>query len=148
MLRRTSFTKPAYERKPPSALVPVRATAPIVFKAVSQPKREYVRSRALLNACQHLACQHCSRIVPGGVCAAHSNWHQHGKGAHIKADDNRIAALCSVCHIDILDQGSKLSTAERQQMWWTAHQKTIRAILASGDWPLDVPVPDLRSFDD
>lgn len=112
----------------------------------ARPKRQYVRSRKLLDACREIPCQHCGRDTRGRVCAAHSNWSLHGKGAHIKADDNRVAALCDICHVPILDQGSKLSKQERIAMWFAAHCKTVRELVRRGLWPLDVPIPDLRAF--
>lgn len=110
---------------------------------VGIPKREYVRSAALLEACRLIPCQHCGRFEFGKVCAAHSNWSLHGKGGHIKADDNRVAALCDVCHVPILDQGSRLSRAERIEMWWMAHLKTVMLLQRMALWPADVLVPDL-----
>jgi hypothetical protein len=56
--------------------------------------------------------------------AAHSNQLRDGKGRGIKAHDYRIAALCFGCHAD-LDQGAKLSKAERVEMWEEAHRKSI-----------------------
>ena len=163
------FPKPSSVKKPPKPLrsrqrkeweaerasrprAPVQPltrrvnVARIEVEPKAQPKRQYIRSPELLANCQHVACQHCGRAEKGTVCAAHSNWHQHGKGAHIKADDNQIAALCDRCHIPILDQGSKLSKAERQAMWFAAHIKTVDALTRAGLWPLDVPIPDTRRF--
>lgn len=109
-------------------------------------KRSYVRSPKLLEACREIPCQHCGRFEYGKVCAAHSNWEVHGKGKGIKADDNRIAALCDECHVPILDQGSRLSRAERQHMWWWAHVKTIAALLMRDLWPDEVPLPDIENY--
>lgn len=110
-----------------------------------QPKREYVRSTELREAYRLIPCQHCNRSGPDdGVCCAHSNWGVHGKGGHIKADDSRGAALCSHCHVPILDQGSHLSRAERQAMWWQAHVRSVRLLTARGLWPKGVPVPDIE----
>lgn len=108
------------------------------------PKRQYVRSPALLKACRSLPCQHCGRD-DGTVCAAHSNQSQHGKGKAIKASDVFVAALCSTCHFD-LDQGSRLSREERIVMWFAAWRATVRELLRRGLWPSNVPVPDIRSF--
>lgn len=108
------------------------------------PKREYIRSKTLLAAVRKLPCQHSG--VVGRTEAAHSNWPQHGKGRGVKADDNRVAALSAEVHRE-LDQGKNWSAAERQAIWWDAHCKTVRALLAAGLWPVNVPIPDLRSFD-
>jgi hypothetical protein len=56
--------------------------------------------------------------------AAHSNQLRDGKGRGIKAHDYRIADLCFGCHSE-LDQGAKLSKAERVEMWEEAHRKTM-----------------------
>ena len=110
--------------------------------APAVPKREYVRSPELLAAVRKLPCQHCGAPAPSDP--AHSNW-QGGKGMGVKADDSLIASLCRKHHQDI-DQGSKLSRDERQTLWLNAHRKTIRALLAAGDWPSHVPMPDTRNF--
>ena len=102
------------------------------------PKRAYIRSKKLLRLVASLDCQLCGS--PHFVQAAHSNWGS-GKGRGIKADDNMVAALCMSCHYDI-DQGAKWSKKERQQAWWTAHRKTVEALVEAGTWPVDVPVPD------
>jgi hypothetical protein len=109
------------------------------------PKRQPIRSKALLEACRLIPCQH-SGVQDGTVCAAHSNWSEHGKGKGQKADDNRVAALSFSVHQE-LDQGKWWTRAQRRQVWWDAHVKTVRELLKRGLWPLDVPVPDIRSFD-
>ena len=73
------------------------------------------------------------------VQAAHTNW-GHGKGRGIKADDNRIAALCLKCHYEV-DQGKNLSREERQEMWGKAHKRTVETLIAQDRWPKDVPIP-------
>lgn len=103
------------------------------------PKREYVRSPALLRACRQLHCQLCG-ASDGTIVAAHSNAGEHGKGRAIKADDNRVAALCHRCHHEI-DQGHRLSAEERSQMWLRAHTRTVASLTRRGLWPADVPVP-------
>ena len=81
------------------------------------------RNRKLLEILRQSPCQHCGR-ADGTVVAAHSNQLRDGKGRGIKAHDYRIAALCFGCHAD-LDQGAKLSKAERVEMWEEAHRKSI-----------------------
>ena len=81
------------------------------------------RNRKLLDAARDQPCMHCG-IQGGTTVAAHSNWSRHGKGMSIKAHDCFIAFLCSGCHYEI-DQGSKLSKVERQQMWQDAFEKTL-----------------------
>ena len=102
-------------------------------------KHQYVRSQKLLKLVAGLACQNCG--IDNGVQAAHSNW-GGGKGKSIKADDNLIAALCQTCHYDI-DQGSKWSKAERQQVWQEAHHKTVQLLVDTNQWPVDIPVPNI-----
>jgi hypothetical protein len=81
------------------------------------------RNRKLLDTARDQPCMHCGS-QNGTIVAAHSNWSRHGKGMSIKAHDCFIAFLCSSCHYEI-DQGSKLSKAERQQMWQDAFEKTL-----------------------
>ena len=101
------------------------------------PKHAYIRSKKLLRLVASLDCQFCGS--PHFVQAAHTNW-GGGKGRGIKADDNLVAALCMHCHHDI-DQGSKWSRRERQQAWTIAHMKTVAALVESGQWPVDIPIP-------
>lgn len=109
---------------------------------VTVEKHDYIRSPALMKAYRAIPCQNCGKS-DGTVCGAHSNWHAHGKGKSIKADDNRCASLCFTCH-GVLDQGSVLGASERAAMWWTAHVKTVTELLARDLWPRRVPVPNLE----
>jgi len=102
------------------------------------PKHRYIRSEKLRRLVASLECQLCGSC--NVVQAAHTNWGA-GKGKGIKADDNMIAALCMQCHQKI-DQGNKWSKLERQQAWWTAHQKTVKTLVENGKWPIDIPIPD------
>ena len=63
--------------------------------------------------------------------AAHSNQLRDGKGRGLKAHDYRIAALCFRCHTE-LDQGTKMSKAERVDMFETAHRATIGWLFENG----------------
>jgi ferredoxin len=81
------------------------------------------RNRKLLDVIRQSPCQACGR-ADGTIVAAHSNQLRDGKGRGIKAHDYRIAALCHSCHSEI-DQGAKLSKAERIETWEEAHRKTI-----------------------
>lgn len=60
----------------------------------------------------------------GTVVAAHSNQQKHGKGMSIKAHDCFVAFLCAKCHHEI-DQGSRLSKDERQDLWQKSFEKTL-----------------------
>ena len=86
----------------------------------ARPKRDYIRSKALLEAAREIPCQRCGRS-DGTVCAAHSNQGEHGKGRGLKADDNRIASLCFDCHTWIDQSGDPHAEAE----WTNAHYKTV-----------------------
>jgi len=143
---RAPYTRPERVTIWPAALTS-RANAaikPIATECTPQPKREYIRSKALLAAVRTLPCQHTG--VTGQTEPAHSNWTQHGKGRGIKADDNRVAALSREVHRE-LDQGKNWTAEQRQTIWWAAHVKTVNALLRAGLWPENVPIPDLRSFD-
>ena len=101
-------------------------------------KRQKIRSRALLNACRELDCQHCG-ADDGTIVAAHTNW-GGGKGMGQKADDNLVASLCFTCH-GMIDQGSKLSREQRQEIWNDAHKKTVEKLVKIGLWPENIPIP-------
>ena len=106
---------------------------------ISFPKQLYIRSKALLQACRLIPCQHCGSD-DGTVVAAHSNW-GCGKGRSIKASDQFVASLCFECH-SALDQGRLTTKEQRQQAWFSAHIHTVRELLDRGLWPKSVPVPD------
>lgn len=81
------------------------------------------RNDKLLKVLRQSPCQHCG-CQDGTVIAAHSNQLRDGKGRGIKAHDFRVAALCYRCHME-LDQGKNMSRQEREDMWESAHRKTI-----------------------
>lgn len=95
------------------------------------------RNRKLLDVIRQSPCQACGR-ADGTIVAAHSNQLRDGKGRGIKAHDYRIAALCYLCHSEI-DQGSKLSKAERIEAWEEAHRRTIGWLFEQGLIVLDRP---------
>lgn len=105
-------------------------------------KFPYIRSPALLKACRAIACTNCGRD-DGTVCAAHSNQAKHGKGRSIKASDIYVASLCSVCH-SALDQGSRMSRADRECMWDACHAQTVKELVRGGMWPANVPIPEIE----
>lgn len=107
---------------------------------VARPKHIYVRSAVLLARVRTLPCMVTG--VYGHTEPAHSNWGEHGKGKAIKADDNRVAAIASWIHRE-LDQGSRLTEAQRKALWWRAHVATVRLLLATKQWPARVPIPDI-----
>lgn len=81
------------------------------------------RNKRLLEAVRDAPCMACGK-QDGTVVAAHSNQLRDGKGRGIKASDHRIAALCFACHSEI-DQGAKLTRAERVEIFENAHRATI-----------------------
>ena len=101
-------------------------------------KTRYVRNKRLLEIVASLNCQHCGHYQSQ---ACHSNWHG-GKGRGIKASDEYVAALCQACHFEV-DQGPRLSKAERQEMWINAHLKTLHFLFLTDQWPRGVPASDL-----
>ena len=131
---RKVFAPVAHKSTSRAVMVPV-AAAP----ATPVVKHQYVRSKKLLEACREIPCQHCG-IADGTVVAAHSNALADGKGRSIKADDNKVAALCAEHHHEI-DQGHTLSKAERIAMWQTAHERTVKELNRLGLWPANVPLP-------
>jgi len=88
------------------------------------------RNRALLDTARDQPCMSCG-AQDGTIVAAHSNWHRHGKGMSIKSHDCFIAFLCVRCHHEV-DQGSKLTKVERQQLWQDAHEKTLLHLFQTG----------------
>jgi ribosomal protein S27AE len=81
------------------------------------------RNKKLLEIVRQSPCQNCG-AQNGTIVAAHSNQLRDGKGRGIKSSDFRIAALCFRCHSE-LDQGAKMSRAERVELWEEAHRKTV-----------------------
>jgi hypothetical protein len=102
-------------------------------------KHQYIRSKKLLKAVSELDCQSCGA---SGSQAAHTNW-GGGKGRGIKADDNLVAALCQYCHYEI-DQGKNLTKEQRQDLWLKAHVRTVKILLDINQWPIDIPVPEIK----
>lgn len=137
-----TFARRVYVPPPSPPVRPAtrRATYAGQVSLVLVPKHPYIRSPALLAAVRTLPCQHTG--VVGQTEPAHANW-GWGKGRGIKADDNRVAALARSVHRD-LDQGSRLTEQERKALWWAAHVRTVRLLLALGTWPARVPVPDIE----
>jgi hypothetical protein len=150
LLRRTPIKragpKPRPERERPALLLVARAAdAPrgVMVRADAAaspvPKREYVRSEALMRAYRLIPCQHCGRD-DGTVCGAHPNWSDSGKGMAIKACDARAASLCFTCH-SALDQGARLTYEQRRAIHEAARLKTVALLVQRGLWPPGVPLP-------
>jgi hypothetical protein len=88
------------------------------------------RNKKMLELVRQSPCQTCG-TEDGTVVAAHSNQLRDGKGRGLKAHDYRIAALCFRCHTE-LDQGTKMSKAERVESWEEAHRGTIGWLFEKG----------------
>jgi len=88
------------------------------------------RNKHLLELVRKCPCQTCGN-EDGTVVAAHSNQLRDGKGRGLKAHDYRIAALCYRCHME-LDQGTKMTKAERAESWDEAHRGTIGWLFENG----------------
>ena len=145
MLTRSTFKRPVYTPPPKAPLRPATRRAQYRTSdavVVAIPKHEYIRSPKLLAAVRSLPCMVTGMV--GQTEAAHSNWAVHHKAKAVKADDNRVAALCRPLH-EALDQGSRLTERQRQTLWWNAHTRTVRALLALRLWPARVPVPDIEN---
>ena len=151
MLKRTGFKRPQVQRQrsypsaAPAGLAARVSMARAEAPASPAPKHQYVRSPALMKAYRQIPCQVCG-ADDGTVCGAHSNKLEDGKGRSIKADDNKAASLCHVCHTAI-DQGSHLDKPTRYRLWHSAHVKTVDELRRRGLWPENVPIPDTRRFD-
>lgn len=109
---------------------------------VARPKHIYVRSAVLLTRVRTLPCMVTG--VWGQTEPAHSNW-GWGRGKSIKADDNRVAAISWPIHRE-LDQGLRWTESERKALWWKAHVKSVKALLAQDLWPQKVPIPDIEVY--
>ena len=143
MMKRSGFKVKVYMRPqkvPVLALTRPCYDGPTEMRG-SVAKHDYVRSPALMRACGKIVCQHCGN---SGACGAHSNW-GWGKGMSKKADDNRIAALCSTCH-HAIDQGNNLSEEQRKRLWFDAHLRTVHLLCGLRLWPADVPVPAIAIY--
>ena len=88
------------------------------------------RSHPLLNLANGAPCMSCG-AEDGTVVAAHANWSDFGKGMSHKASDAAVAFMCCRCHSEI-DQGAKLSKAERRAKWMEAAVKTWVWLVETG----------------
>lgn len=115
----------------------------------TMPKREPIRSPALVVAYRSIPCQYeldDGRLcLDPRTCCNHSNWACHGKGRGQKADDNRGASGCDYHHRE-LDQGKNWTADERKWRWWAAHVRTVHALIDCELWPSGVPMPDVDRF--
>jgi hypothetical protein len=105
---------------------------------MSRQKFSYVRSKKLMETYRMIPCQHCG-ADDGTVCGAHSNQSKHGKGRSIKASDEFVASLCSICHHQ-LDEGFLWGREEKQAMHEAAMAKTKQELVKRGLWPKEIPI--------
>lgn len=108
------------------------------------PKTEVVRSEAYRRLVAALPCARCG--IEGHSQCAHSNQAADGKGMARKASDLATFPLCCArwgfigCHAKH-DQSVGMTVAGRKQLENRMVKATQRKILASGKWPLSVPIP-------
>jgi uncharacterized protein YlaI len=81
-----------------------------------------LRLPALTKLARDESCVMCE-AQDGTIVWAHSNLGEHGKGKSLKAHDPMGAFLCYRCHSE-LDQGAKMSRAERRDFTLTAICRT------------------------
>lgn len=88
------------------------------------------RNPKLLAAVRLLSCVNCGAI---GTQAAHANLIELGSGTAIKAKDSAIMALCvqNQCHYE-LDNGKKMSKAERREFTYEMIAKTYMKLMERG----------------
>ena len=80
-----------------------------------------------LNLIRTLSC--CQCYAPPPSQAAHSNWHEHGKGKGIKADDLYTIPLCHKCHTE-LDQYVTMDK-EQSKAWFMKHWEFINDVIST-----------------
>lgn len=98
-------------------------------------KFEYFRSEKHRRNVAALDCMSCGRGGPSQC--AHSNLAVHGKGRGIKAGDQFAAALCPRCH-EAVDSSYALTRSQREEMWVSAHIRTVAALKLAGLWPAEL----------
>lgn len=88
------------------------------------------RNPKLLAAVRQLPCVNCGAV---GTQAAHSNLVELGKGIGIKSSDAAIMSLCvqNECHFK-LDNGNKMSKAERRAFTYEMIAKTLMKLIETG----------------
>lgn len=89
------------------------------------PKPTTYRNEKLRRLVAQLPCQHCGAV--GQTQAAHRN---QGKGMGLKTSDSLVAALCATCHSE-LDQGLRMTKAERRDFWDQAYINTMQTLIES-----------------
>ncbi len=88
------------------------------------------RDPKLLKTARDQSCVACD-AQDGTVVWAHSNLLEHGKGRGIKAHDAMGMFLCHRCHAE-LDQGSRMTKAERREFILTMICRTWLALCLQG----------------
>ena len=92
-----------------------------------------IRSKKILNSARGETCTVNSPVCnynPDTTVAAHSNWHEHGKGLGQKAHDIFVAYACSDCHA-WLDSG-QASRSEKRERWLMGHARTLVRLFEKG----------------
>lgn len=122
-----TFRRREYVRKP---VVYTPATRMGVYAKAgggeAVPKVTTYRSEKHLARVRQLPCVDCGR--EGMTQAAHAN---QSKGMGIKASDLACCALCVDCHRR-LDQGGKMTRAERRAYEWEMVARTYITLMERG----------------
>ena len=84
-----------------------------------------------LNLIRTLSC--CQCYAPPPSQAAHSNWHEHGKGKGIKADDRYTISLCRDCHQKFDTYGLGMDGQQSKAWFLKMLDKTNRALYEQND---------------
>ena len=94
-------------------------------------------SKKLTNSAKGKPCQNCG-LENETTVSAHANWSEYGKGGGLKAHDWAIAWLCHDCHTwldkpaTLYDATGLYLTTEAQDMWQSAHVKTLTILFNEG----------------
>lgn len=127
---------PAYRLARPCSAAVISSTA------VTVPKEAPVRSETYRRLVASLPCIFCG--VEGFTQHAHGNT---GKGAALKTDDRFAFPLCTErpgvqgCHSKF-DQGALFTKLVRREVEMEWARRTVRFLIAAGQWPAKLPVPD------
>lgn len=109
---------------------------------VPVPKLAYVQHEGYMNIVRRMACAHCGRAAPSQFC--HSD---EGKGAMLKTDCRDGWPGCADgpgrigCHTLIGSTGA-FTRDQRRHLEASYAKATRAAVLATGQWPKDLPQPE------
>lgn len=108
---------------------------------VVRPKHIYVRSAVLLARVRALPCMVTG--VYGQTQPAHSNWGGAvARRSRLTITASRQFPGRSTGNLTRACDGR----VERKALWWKAHVKSVKALLAQDLWPQKVPIPDIEVY--